>query len=641
MHNTLKTVYVPFAMTLVTGVLCGLVILGVRSTGLLQQLELSVYDWLLRSRPVATGSDSRITYITISEEDIRRQGRWPITDETLAHALRLLIGYQPRAIGVDLYRDIDVPPGHEELAALLPKHPQIVMISQLGGDSVARIPPPPVLQGSTQVGFNDVLVDPDGLIRRALLFQDDGDDVAYAFALRLAMLYLAGDNVVPEQDPSVPEWIRLGRTTLPPFASSDGGYVNADDAGYQILLDFGAAGQALDTFSLTDLLAGRVDARYLTDRIVMIGVTAESVPDVFHIPVHYGLHGSEQFAGVFVHGIITEQLLAAALDGRNPIHAMTETAEIAWTLLWGMLGGAFGMLVRSVWRFAFFAFGGLVLITLSVVTLFAFGWWAPEIPAALTWFLSITMVVASTLARERKDRTMLMQLFSRHVSREVADKIWQERDQLFEDGRPRPQELVATVMFMDFKGYTAASETMSPPALMDWINTYLDTMTKVIMGHGGVIDDYAGDAIKADFGVPLRRESNEEVARDAVNAVMCALAMEDEMLRLNEKHAQNGLSTVGMRIGIHTGPLLAGCVGSTQRMKYTTIGDTVNAAAHLENFGREAVAEPQGRRPCRILISERTAHLLDNRFQLESIGEVHLKGKTQPLLAYRVVRRGA
>ncbi len=636
--KALKSVYVPYAMSLVTGLLCGLVVLGVRSTGLLQELELNIYDWLLRSRPAATVGKSRIAYITISEEDIRRQGRWPITDETLAQALRLLIEYRPRAIGVDLYRDIEVPPGHEDLTALLPKHSRIIMISKLGEDTAARIPPPPVLQGSTQVGFNDILVDPDGVIRRALLFQDDGDDVAYAFALRLALLYLSVDGVVPEPDPSVPEWIRLGRTTLQPFASSDGGYVNADDAGYQILLDFGAAGQALHSFSLTDLLAGRVDARYLADHIVMIGVTAESVPDVFHIPVPYGSHGNDQFAGVFMHGIITEQLLAAAIDGRRPIHAMTETAEVAWTLLWGMLGGAFGSLVRSVWRFSFIALGGLVSITLAVVTLFAFGWWAPEIPSVFSWFLSIAMVVTSILARERKDRTMLMRLFSRHVSREVADKIWLERDHLFEGGRPRPQELVATVLFMDFKGYTAASETMSPPALMDWINSYLDTMTKVIMGHGGVIDDYGGDSIKADFGVPLKRESDEEVARDAVNAVMCALAMEGEMLRLNEKHVQNGLPTVGMRIGIHTGPLLAGCVGSVQRMKYTTIGDTVNAAAHLENFGREAVAEPQGRRPCRILISETTAQLLDSRFPLESIGEVRLKGKTRPMLAYRVVR---
>ena len=637
MHSALKTAYAPLAIRLGIGLLCGLAILGIRSTGLLQQLELNFYDWLLRSRPVVTVSNSRITYITISEEDIRRQGRWPITDKTLVQALRLLLNYQPRAIGVDFYRDIEVPPGHKELMALLPKHPQIIMISQLGGETVARIPPPSVLQGSPQVGFNDILVDPDGLIRRALLFQDDGDEVASAFALKLATLYLAQDGIVPEQDPVVPEWIRLGRTTLQPFTASDGGYVNADDAGYQILLDFGAAGQALEAFSLTDLLDGRIAPRALTNRIVMIGVTAESVPDVFQIPVRYGVQGRDQFPGVFLHGIITEQLLAAAIDGRRPLRVMGDTEEIAWTLVWGMLGGVLGSWTRSVWRFSLITLAGLLLITLSTITLFVVGWWVPEIPPAFTWFLAIAIGEASTLAREQKDRTRLMQLFSQHVSREVADKIWQERDQLLEGGLPQPQDLIGTVLFSDFKGYTSVSETMSPKALMNWLNAYLNAMTQLIIDHGGVIDDYAGDAIKADFGVPLRRETNEEVARDAVNAVTCALAMEQAMLRLNDEHARKGLPTVGMRIGIHTGPLVAGCLGSAQRMKYTTIGDTVNTAAHLENFGRGAIAEPQDRRPCRILISESTAQLLNNRFQLESIGEVSLKGKSQPLVAFRVV----
>lgn len=140
MHSTLKASRSPIIVSVLTGFLCGLVILGVRGIGLLQQLELNIYDWLLRSRPVAAVSESRITYITISEEDIRRQGRWPITDETLARALRLLLDYRPRAIGVDLYRDIEVPPGHQELTALLPEHSQIVMISHLGGGTVFRVP---------------------------------------------------------------------------------------------------------------------------------------------------------------------------------------------------------------------------------------------------------------------------------------------------------------------------------------------------------------------------------------------------------------------------------------------------------------------------------------------------------------------
>ncbi|MGH2362792.1 MAG: CHASE2 domain-containing protein [bacterium] len=637
MRSALKVFRSPLVVSVVTGILCALVILGLRGTGRLQLLELTLYDWLLQSRPMPAAPESRITFITISEDDIRQQGRWPITDATLAQALRQLLANRPRAIGVDLYRDIDVPPGHEEFTALLAQQPRIIMVTQLGGEAVARVPPPRVLEGSEQVGFNDILIDPDGLVRRALLFQDDGEQVAYAFALRLALLCLAAQGIAPQPDPSNPELLRLGPTTLRPFASSDGGYVNADAAGYQILLDFGGAEAPLRAFSLADLLAGHVDPRNITDRIVLIGVTAESVPDLFHIPFRYGFRGGDMFPGVFLHGIVIEQLLAAALEGRAPIRVMSETAEVAWTLFWGMLGGAFGLLARSPWRFSLIVVGGLLLLTLIVMLLFWSGWWAPEAPAALAWFVTTSVVVTSTLSRERKERALVMQLFSRHVSKEVAQAIWHQRDQLLQGGRPRPQELVATVFFSDFKGYTAASEKMDPQALMAWVNEYLDAMTQVIMGHGGIIDDYAGDAIKANFGVPLKRESEAEVAQDAVNAVTCALAMEQEMHRLNERHEGSGLPTVGMRIGIHTGPLLAGCVGSAQRMKYTTVGDTVNTAARLESLGRDFVSESPGRRPCRIMISGTTAQLLGDRFGLECVGEVSVKGKAQSIVTYRVL----
>ena len=636
MRSALKILRSPLVVSVATGILCAFVILGLRSTGQLQQLELALYDWLLQSRPFPAVSDSRITFITISEEDIRKQGRWPITDETLAQSLRLLLAHRPRAIGVDLYRDIEVPPGHEELTALLTQQPQIIMVTQLGGGTVVRVPPPRVLEGGEQVGFNDILIDPDGIIRRALLFQDDGDQVAYAFALRLALLYLAADGIAPQPDPSEPELLRLGPTTLRPFTSSDGGYVNADAAGYQILLDFGGAATPLRAFSLSDLLAGHVDPRHITDRIVLIGVTAESVPDLFHIPVRFGLRSGDQFPGVFLHGIVIEQLLAAAIENRAPIHVMSETAEIVWILLWGTLGGVLGVFARSPLRFTLITAGGLLVLTLIVIPLFWVGWWVPEAPAALTWFVTTSVVVASTLGRERKERALLMQLFSRHVSPEVAQAIWHQRDQLLEGGRPRPQELVATVLFSDFKGYTAASESMSPQDLMAWVNTYLDNMTRVIMEHGGIIDDYAGDSIKANFGVPLKRESQADVAKDAINAVTCALAMEQEMHQMNERHEETGLPTVGMRIGIHTGPVLAGCVGSAQRMKYTTVGDTVNAAARLESLDRDVVSESPGRRPCRILISEATAQLLDDRIQLVRIGEVNVKGKAQSIVTYRV-----
>ena len=239
-----------------TACIAGLAIAS-SNAGLFRILEWLTLDQFFLIRPQEP-IDKRIVVVTIDEPDIKYVKQWPMSDRVMARVIRNINAQQPRGIIIDIYRDLPVEPGHQELVALLPKHPQIIMISQLGGETIARIPPPAVLQGSSQVGFNDILVDPDGLIRRALLFQDDGEDVASAFALKLAMLYLAPDGIVPEQDPIVPEWIRLGHTTLQPFTGSDGGYVKADDAGYQILLDFGATAKPLQAFSLTDLLAGQM-----------------------------------------------------------------------------------------------------------------------------------------------------------------------------------------------------------------------------------------------------------------------------------------------------------------------------------------------------------------------------------------------
>jgi adenylate cyclase len=281
--------------------------------------------------------------------------------------------------------------------------------------------------------------------------------------------------------------------------------------------------------------------------------------------------------------------------------------------------------------------GGLLILGITVIVAFVQGWWIPLAPPSMAWFLSVSVVTASVLGLERKERALLMHLFSKHVSGEVAEAVWQQRDQFLLNGRPRPQQLVATVFFSDFKGYTAASEKMTPEALMDWVNSYLDVMAGLVIKYGGVIDDYAGDAIKANFGVPLPRNSEEEIAQDAVNAVTCALAMEQEMHRLNLRHEQSGLATVGMRIGIHTGPVVAGSVGTSERLKYTTVGDAVNTAARLESLDRDVVQETPGRRLCRILIDESTKRYLGDRFVLDRIGDVNVKGKEQTLTVYRVI----
>jgi len=230
-----------------------------------------------------------------------------------------------------------------------------------------------------------------------------------------------------------------------------------------------------------------------------------------------------------------------------------------------------------------------------------------------------------------------MQLFSRHVSPEVADAVWRQRDQFMDGGRPRSQKFMATVLFTDLKGFTSVSEKMDPQALLDWLNTYMEAMAQLVMDHGGVIDNYVGDSIKADFGVPLPRTTEAAIGQDAIAAVNCALAMEKELRRLNADWQEKNLPTVEMRIGIFTGPVVGGSLGSAQRLKYTTMGDTVNIASRLESHDKDHFDPDFADSPCRILIGEQTLRYLNQKFETKRIGEAFLKGKDEGVTIFRVV----
>lgn len=197
--------------------------------------------------------------------------------------------------------------------------------------------------------------------------------------------------------------------------------------------------------------------------------------------------------------------------------------------------------------------------------------------------------------------------------------------------------MIATVLFSDLQGYTSVAEGLEPQRLLDWINSYLAALTDVIIAHHGVIDDYAGDGIKANFGVPLPRGTAEEIQDDARRAVRCALALREVLERLNAQSQSRGLPTVGMRIGICSGPVVAGSLGSAQRLKYTTIGDTVNSAARLESLDKDRFVPTDPSNLCHIMIDETTAGYLTDQFRLERVGEVSVKGKERPLIAYRVM----
>jgi class 3 adenylate cyclase len=247
--------------------------------------------------------------------------------------------------------------------------------------------------------------------------------------------------------------------------------------------------------------------------------------------------------------------------------------------------------------------------------------------------------VAIEQVRETAQRATLMQLFSKHVSPEVAESLWQQRDQFLDGGRPRPQKLLATILFTDLQGFSSVSEKQEPQVLMDWLNTYMEALATKVMEHHGVVDNYIGDAVKADFGVPLPRTTEAELREDATNAVACALAMEREVIRLNAVMESRGLPTLRMRVGINTGPVVAGSLGSSDRLKYTTLGDAVNTASRLESYDKALVIPELDDRPCRILVSRATLMFLGDAFDTRRVGELALKGKEQMIDVYCVLGR--
>lgn len=621
----------PVPICFISG-LCLLVVLGLQRLGSLENIELTVYDWFIRSSPRLPDADPRILIIKISEEDILNLGKWPLTDDILTTTLNRVLENNPRAIGLDMFRDIPVPPGTNDLYEVLGANPNIICVTKFGKGGV---PPPPILKGTDQVGFNDMVVDPGGIIRRGLLFLDNGEEVFYSFNLLLALNYLYYEDISVSADETNPEYIKLGPATLIPLEKNDGGYIQADARGYQYLIDFKDDTNFHDSYSLTELLSGKVDPEKITDKIIFIGVVSNSVKDHFYTPFSRGYEEDQQLPGVVLHARLTSQLIRLGLGASQPIKTVSDRSELLFMLIIGILGSIAGFFVRSFWKFFLMVSIGVFLIGTGFYYAFLNGYWIPLVPPALAWMMAAGLTTAFLSSREKRQKAVLMQLFSKHVSSEIADSIWKQRDEFLEHGRPKPQKMTVSILFSDIRGFTTISESLDPEVLIDWLNIYMEAMTDVIIAHGGVVDDYAGDGIKANFGVPFPKTTEEEIGADAKNAAACAIAMGKKIEQLNTLWLEKGFPTGGTRIGIYTGKVVAGALGSSQRMKYTTVGDIVNTAARLESYDKDLGRESAWR----VLVGDTTHTYLNGQFTTEKIGQADLKGKNEKIDVYRVLSK--
>jgi adenylate cyclase len=614
------------------GLAAFLAVAGIRALGALEAQELLVYDLMVAARAAKqTAAGSRVVILAIDDADILRWG-WPLSDELLARALDRLQAGAPAAIGIDLYRDIPVPPGGQELSAALAEA-NVIAVAKLPSEGRTPIPGPPSLAGSGRVGFTDFPLDPGGVVRRGLLYADSAGETLPSFGLLVALAYLAREEIVPQPDAADPSHLRLGRATLAPFEATDGAYADADAAGFQFLLDFLGGGNPFPTLGLTQLLEGRAPRESLAGRMVLVGVTAESVKDQLVVPV--ARHTGEPQYGVIVHGAVADQLARMALDGAAPLRVLSDGAELAWTLVCAFAAAALGWIARGRFRSAVVnaaalaAIAGLGFAALALASL-----WIPVVAGAWAWAVAAFLCSVYASQFESAQRATALGLFGRYVPRRVAEDIWERREELLtESGRPMPRRLVATILFSDIEGFTSISERLEAPRLAGWLGDYLSAMAGEVARAGGVVDKFVGDAVMAVFGVPIAREQEAEQRADAEAAVQCALAMRSELLRLNRRWRAQGLPEIRVRAGIHTGPVVAGSFGNAERLEYTVIGDTVNVASRIEGFDKSPVDADEG---VRVHLSDATLALLGEGYATAPVGEVVLKGRDTPVRVHRL-----
>ncbi|HYE52279.1 MAG TPA: adenylate/guanylate cyclase domain-containing protein [Azospirillaceae bacterium] len=610
--------------------------LALYESGWLEPAELAVHDRGVILRAAESAPDGRFLVVGATEADLERFG-FPLSDAVLARAAAKLRAAGALAVAIDVIRDRPVEPGADELAALLASDPAILWVYLSRGAAHRGVAPPAALRGTDRVGFGDMPVDARGVVRRMLLFQAEGDGVGTAMPLRMAALYLAPLGIGPEPDPADPGTMRLGRARLPPLRPDTGAYAGVDAGGYQIMLDYRDGPDAVPRMTLSDLMDAELAPGALAGRLVHVGVFAETLRDTFYTP--FSTAGVLETAthGVVMQALATRQLLHHALDGRPATVGAGRTGRVAWIWAWSLLGAAVGAAVRTPVALA----AGVLVVAAGLGGLWYAAFlshvWLPAAAPALAALASAGAQTAYQVQREKTDRRTLMRLFSSHVSPAVAQELWECREAFLAGGRARPLALTATVLFTDIDGFTPISERLTPEQLLGWLNTYMEAMARLVMEHGGVVDKFIGDAVMAVFGVPVPRTSEAEIDADAERAVRCVLAMEAALEVLNRRWAAEGLPPVGISAGLFTGPLVAGSLGSSERLEYTVIGDTVNTAARLEAAAKKLPALAGRDSPVRAAVGEETWTRLRGRYVGVPAGPLQLKGKSRPVAVYRLV----
>jgi adenylate cyclase len=548
-----------------------LVILG-RGSGLLQPFELWLYDGL-RMAWAGSEPNDRILLIGATEADVEHWD-WPLRDGDLAALLERIAGWHPRVIAVDIYRDHPEPPGTDRLAALLARHKEIVWAFKLKDRSQAGVAPPAPLRGSDRIALSDVVPDSGNVVRRGLLFADDGVDNYPTIGMAVALGYLARDRV--RLTPAADGELRLGKARIPPLDAERGPYLALDSRGYQILLDYRGGPDPFPQKSVADIMHGADAAALVRDRAVVVGVTSESVKDFFSTPFDTGFGVAGPIYGIALHADLADQLIREALGRSAALRLLPRGLEDLWIWGWAMAGALLGILVGSTLPALFGTVFGLAALSGIVWSAFGAAVLLPALPAGLAWIGAAGLANQLLHAANNRARAHLRKTFEHYLPPAVIAEMLEQQTLPKLGGESRE----ISVLFSDVAGYTTLSERLDPVFLTELTNQYFEGVCAAIFAEGGLVNEFAGDGVLAFFGAP------QEQPDHADRAVAAALGIDSFARRFSAEQQARGIGFGHTRIGVHTGIAMVGNVGSRSRLKYSAMGDTLNTGSRLEGLNK-------------------------------------------------------
>jgi adenylate cyclase len=371
-------------------------------------------------------------------------------------------------------------------------------------------------------------------------------------------------------------------------------------------IDYAGPPETVPTLSFADVLRGKFDREDLEDRIIVVGASAPSLQDVKATSAGGGLMAGAE---------LQANAIATVLDG-VPLRSSPGWLDVALILLLAAIGPLAGFALRPVVAFgSAVAAGALYLVGAQIG--FNAGLVVPVVYPLLALAVGAVGTLALHYLRAAFERQRVRFTFARFVPAEVVDQVLAEGEERLQLGGVRRE---ATVLFCDLRGFTSYSETRAPEEVVEVLNHYLSEMTDAIMDHGGTLVSYMGDGILAVFGAPIEQPDHADRAITAAREMLDVRLPAFNKWMRSTGHGEG----FGMGVGLNSGEIMSGQVGSERRMEYTTIGDTTNTASRLEGMTKGS--------GYRIFIADSTRSArVEPDSDLIYVGEREVRGRAEPL----------